>query len=240
MSLDLSPAYFDLQLHFAASVAQVSHFSFEEAIFHFTNIYLQCLNRSFEPTHANWQAYLAGLQQAPNPAQYTFAFYEKHRQATSSSPYGCFQYIYLPAEQAIRFHFTPADGSGYGPLSRERRTARLLELKSMFTHIKQQRPEAQRVRGCSWLYNLEAYKRLFPPQYTDSMVSVDEEFQFLSLWGQFLQRDGQVRSALAQKFLAACCRELTLEGLLNCFPYRVLAPTCAISAFYEFYAGLSL
>ncbi|BCL83785.1 hypothetical protein ccbrp13_62500 [Ktedonobacteria bacterium brp13] len=239
MSIDLSPAYFDLQLRFADSITQVSQLNFEEAILRFTNIYLQCLGRSFDPTHPAWRVYLEGLNQAPDQAQWTFAFYESRREPISPSPYGCFQYVYQADEQAIHFHFTNADKSGYGPLSQKRRWVRLQELQTMFAQIKQQYPDAQHVRGGSWLYNLEAYKRLFPPQYTSSMEVVDEEFQFLALWGQFLQRDGQIRPSLAHSFLSRCRQQQTLEGLTRCFPYQVLEPFCSIAVFYDFYENLS-
>lgn len=238
MSIDLSPAYFDLQLRFADAIAQVSQFSFEEAILRFTNIYLQCLGRSFDVTHPAWQGYLEGLHRTANQAQWTFAFYESRRESISPFLYGCFQYVYLADEQVIHFHFTNADRSGHGPLSQERRDVRLQELQTMFARIKQQYPDARHVRGCSWLYNLEAYKRLFPPEYTSTMEVVEEEFQFLALWGQFLRRDGQIRQSLAHSFLASCHQQRTPEGLTHCFPYQVLEPFCPITVFYEFYESL--
>jgi hypothetical protein len=240
MSIDLSPAYFDLQLRFADALAQVSHLSFEEALLRYTNIYLQCIGRAFDPAHPAWQSYLEGLHQAADQAQWTFAFYESRREAPSASPSGCFQSTYLPDTQTIRLHFTNRDGSGYGPLSQARRPARLQELKALFAQVKQQQPEAKLVRGRSWLYNLDAYTRLFPPEYTSEMQSVDGEFQFLALWGQFLQRDGQIRPALTRAFLSACQGQRSLEGLLHCFPYQVLEPSCSVAEFHAFYESLAL
>jgi hypothetical protein len=235
MSIDLSPAFFDVQLRFANAITQLSKFSFEEAIFRFTNIYLQCLGRSFDPAHPVWQAYLEGLWLAPDQALWTYTFYERYRKFFSPSPYGCFMYTYLANEHTIRLHFTSADASGYGSLSRNRMPARLRELKALFTEIKQQHVDAQYVRGVSWLYNLEAYKRLFPLQYTSSVKIIDDEFQYLALWGQFLRRDGQVRETLVSSLLSCCRQQCSLEGLLHCFPYSVLQTSCPISAFYEFY-----
>lgn len=240
MSIDLSPTYFALQLRFAEAVTRVSRMSFDEAILRFTNIYLQCVDRSFDPTHPAWKAYLKGLHEAADQAIWTIAFYEGRREPAPPSPHGCFRYAYLADEQTIRLHFTNADSSGCGPLSQERMPARLHELKILFAEIQQRHPDAQRVRGVSWLYNLEAYKRLFPPQYTSAAGVVVEEFQYLSLWGQFLQRNGQVREPLVRSFLSCCREQSTLEGLTRCFPYRVLEPACSIAAFYEFYSGLFL
>lgn len=240
MSIDLSPAFFDVQLRFANSITRVSLFSFEEAIFRFTNIYLQFLDRSFDPAHSVWQTYLEGLRLASDQALWTYTFYERRRQSVSSSPYGCFQYTYLANEHTIRLHFTNADASGYGPLGRDRMPARLQELKALFTEIKQRYADAQYVRGVSWLYNLEAYKRLFPPQYTSSMKIIDGEFQYLALWGQFLLRNGLIREPLASSFLSCCGQQCSQTGLLRCFPYSVLQPSCPITVFYEFFEDLSL
>jgi len=127
------------------------------------------------------------------------------------------------------------DISGYGPLSKERMSVRLQELKALFAEVKKQHPDVLLVRGNSWLYNLAAYKRLFPPQYTKTMKMVDGEFQYLSLWGQFVRRNGQVHEDIASSFLFSLHKHDTLEGLKRCFPYQVMGPECPISYFYGFY-----
>ena len=235
MSIDLSPAFFDLQLRFADQIARVSNLSFEEALFSFTNTYFQCLSQPFDPTYLAWQVYLEELRRTPDKASWTFTFYENRREAAAPSAYSCFQYVYLADKQVIRLHFTNVDSSGHGPLSKERRTTRLHELKTLFAEVKTQYPDAQRVEGASWLYNIEAYKRLFPSKYTHAMERRDEEFQYLALWGQFLLRDGCVRQAYVNFFLSCCSQQQTFEGVIRCFPYQVLAPSCSITSFYEFY-----
>ena len=239
MPIDLLPAFFDIQLRFADQLARVSHLSFEEALLSFTNIYFHCLSRPFDPTHPAWQVYLEGLRRTSDKALWTFTFYENMREFAAPSSYGCFRYAYLADEQEIRLHFTNADTSDHGPLSKERMTNRLQELKMLFVDVKKQYPEAQRVKGASWLYNIDAYKRLFPSEYTKAMRRRDDEFQYLALWGQFLQRDGQVRELLVNSFLSCCNNQQTLEGVVSCFPYQVLEPSCSIAAFYEFYEDVS-
>ena len=56
----------------------------------------------------------------------------------------------------------------------------------MFVDIREQVPEAEYVRGRSWMYNLPSYQRLFPAEYVRSAAPVEPELQFMSLWGQFL------------------------------------------------------
>ena len=45
----------------------------------------------------------------------------------------------------------------------------------------------------------------------------------------------RVRRALAEAFLAGIARQRTLEGLVACFRYPVLAPECGIGHFYALY-----
>ncbi len=74
ISMDLSPAFFDLQIRFADAVAQVGHMSIEETLLNFTNIYIRLIGRSFDPAHPVWQAYLQGLRQVPERALWTHAY----------------------------------------------------------------------------------------------------------------------------------------------------------------------
>ncbi|GER90060.1 hypothetical protein KDW_42220 [Dictyobacter vulcani] len=231
MSIDLSAAFFDLQLRFADAMVRVSDLSFDEVVLNFTNLYLQFIGRSFDPTHPVWQAYLAGLKQAPERATWTYDFYQRRRDSHAPSPYGCFHYSYLPEEHTIRYHFVNVDTSGAGPLSKERMPVRQQELKMMFAEIKQQYGDAPTVRGNSWLYNIDAYRRLFPARYTRNMKVVKDEFQYMSLWGQFLRHDGRVHGERVDDFLSCLQKADTLEGLVNCFPYHVLSPKGPLPCF---------
>lgn len=236
--MKLSPTFFDLQLHLADAIVRISKLSFEEALLNFTNLYLQFIDRSFDPAHPVWQAYLSGLRQTLQPlerAMWTCTFYLQRTKSLAPSPYGCFRYSYLAEENTIRYHFANVDTSGSGPLSKERRAVRLQELTSMFAEIKHQYGDTPIVRGNSWLYNINAYKRLFPARYTYNMQVVADEFQYMSLWGQFLRRDGHIHEPLATALLSRLQKLERLEDLAHCFPYQVLSPRCSITAFYEFY-----
>ena len=61
------------------------------------------------------------------------------------------------------------------------------------------------------------------------------EYRFLALWGQFLDRHGQVKPTIARTFLEGLEQRATEDSLQHCFPYRVLRLESAISPFYEFY-----
>ena len=135
----------------------------------------------------------------------------------------------------IHLHFGNLDDSGYGPLSHQRKVARLTELWSMFTHIKRVHPETIAVHGSSWLYNLEAYLRLFPIEYGLSARADAPQLTARSLWGQFLRYDGGLNEERAGLFLDHLSRLQDKHQHAQCFPYQVLLTEAPItvSFFYK-------
>jgi len=93
--------------------------------------------------------------------------------------------------------------------------------------------------GASWLYNLDAYRRRFPPSYVASARVVDHRFQHMPLWGQFLDRHGEIRTSMASRFRECLARQSSREGLDECFPFRVLAVEAPASEFHDFYGTSS-
>ena len=92
------------------------------------------------------------------------------------------------------------------------------------------------MRGSSWLYKVDAYRRLFPPEYTGALSPAGYEFQFLALWGQFLDREYSLRQPTARDFLSRIAVGRTLEELKACFPYEVLRTECSVRHFYDYYS----
>jgi len=88
----------------------------------------------------------------------------------------------------------------------------------MFGFIREAYPHAKSVIGSSWLYNLDAYRRLFPPAYGDSRVVPDGPVRLTgtSTWGQLLDCRGDVKPEIEAVFLAR------LPELDPAAPWRVL------------------
>jgi hypothetical protein len=237
--------FFVLQLGFGEALARVLDRPRPDVL-------LECtaLRPSFALTgwvdqqHPDWRAFLDGLDREPDAgAQVDWAYaYYLERQAVAPPDltvyHGCFSYAYEAERRTIRLHFAPRDASGLGALSRERMPVRLAELRAMFAAIRADVPDAETVRGGSWLYNVEAYRHLFPPAYLAAATAAKprEELFFMALWGQFLDRHGRLRQPLASDFLARVARQRDLEGVESCFPCTVLRPRCPIAHFYEHYA----
>jgi hypothetical protein len=226
-------------VRFAEHVARIRRLPLDEALLRFTPLYLSFgLPRDFDRRHPVWQAFVAGSSSDTALVDWTHAFHlERHSEIRIAAPdpaFGCFYYAVWP-ENRVRIHFQNAEPSGCGPLSRERRPQRLAELAAMFRHLRQALPSSATVVGGSWLYNVDAYRRLFPPAFLATSQAGDGEYQFMAQWGQLLDRHGHVRPAAARTFLDRLGQQTGDDDLADCFPYRVLRLESAIEPFYGFY-----
>jgi len=233
--------FFELNYRYARRAAQVSGCALEDALLKYTHLYLAFgLGRSFDPTEPAWVEFLEGLKTETDPKAWIYATY-RHSLALRLRPpemtFGCFSYAAWEGGR-IRLHFhNPQPGES--PLSRLAIPERMQELRQMFTYIQEHVPEAQTVVGGSWLYNLEAYCRLFPAQFIQSARTVEPDPQFIAQWGQFLDHHGAVKPNLARKFLDCLEQQQDLEGVLRCFPYPFIRVEASITFFFPFYGILA-
>jgi hypothetical protein len=237
LAMAYSRAFFDFQLTFASRLAAKFNLPLADTLYHYTTF-----TKSFDS--GAWADYVAGLHQASDATTWTYQWYCNHQQPDpqphdsqyDAHPlFGCFYFVLRNAD-IIRPHFIKNDLPGMRPLSQARVAVRRAELSQMFAYIKQHVPTARTVLGNSWMYNLEAYSRLYPPAYTQSMaISSADEFQFLALWGQCFDSRWQVRTEIAAELLQRVEKLANLANLRLCFPYQILQPRCAIDAFYDFY-----
>ncbi len=234
--------FFEVQLIFAHKVAEITGRTFEDAVLHYTAMYrILGLDWSTDPTHPTWQAYVQALQSdRDSGAKETYQFYYARSDSIprqSDLPHwGCFAYEYLRDQYKIKIHFSNQDYTEYGALSHQRMAIRKAELTEMFTSIRAGHPEAEAVIGSSWLYNLEAYKRLFPVEYGQSAKEADRIYYTgRGLWGQFLDHEWQMNERTVATFLQ---RVEAATNMLQCdraFPYQLLLPKAPIALFYQFY-----
>jgi hypothetical protein len=246
LETDTSPVYsepfFELQLVFAQKIADLSQQSLEQTLLHFSAFYrILGLGDRLDPTNVIWQTYIQGLQQAAEKVDFTHHFYLQRYHAipkfTDEEHWGCFAYDYNPVTRVIHPHFSDQDTSIYGPLSHQRIAIRKSELRMMFQQIQQRHPDAALVRGGSWLYNWEAYRRLFPQAFGQSAKR--DEIQYLAaraIWGQFLRRGWSIHQETMSLFLQRVSQLERVEDYPQCFPYLVLKAEAPIRLFYEFYA----
>lgn len=231
--------FFDLQFGFAETVAARSRRPLADIVFEFTNFYIRFgLGRDFDPAHPDWRRYVAGLPEADDAREWTYRYYcmrgpDRGAPAVVAT-FGCFSYARL-ADGRLRLHFDNVETDGRSPLAEERRARRLAELRALFEHVARTEPPDARVRGGSWLYNVEAYRRLFPKSYVASATPMRGRFRHMPLWGQFLKADGTVREAPARAFVARLERQSTAEDVEECFPLSPLAVEAPVAELRRFY-----
>jgi hypothetical protein len=235
--------YFDLQLRFAEAVAATGALALADAVAQCTNFYRRFgLGRWQDaPIAPAWQHYTAHLMTLETHAQrvaWTQAFFAQsppERLPPGRRQFGCFGCDPPDADGRVRIHFTNNDTDGIGPLSRTKIGTRRQELHAMFTYVQHTHAEAHAVLGGSWLYHLEAYRRLFPPVYGESRTVQEgtAHFQGTSSWGQFLDHREGVKPALRAQFLANLTT-LDRHRLWEAFPLPTYSAQAPIQAFYDF------
>lgn len=232
-------AFFGLQLRFADKVTALSGLPLARALLEFTNLYVRFgLGRDFDPAHPTWREYVAGLQDTSDGLEWTYRF-SLTRGAAMAAPatvatFGCFSYARLSSGR-IRLHFQNAETDGRSPLGIDRLGLRLGDLAALFWHVKRTQRQPLRVVGASWLYNLDAYRRLFPASYLATAHVIHHRFQHMPLWGQFLDRSGEIKESMARQFLERLERQSSLDSLDQCFPLQVLSVEASVLEFYDFY-----
>jgi hypothetical protein len=217
----------------------LSGLGWERALLDYTNLYVRFgLGRDFDPAHPVWRDYLAGLRNTPDDDEWTYRFYLT-RAASPAGPAaemtaGCFWYSRLE-DGRIRLHFQNAESDGRSPLGIERHDRRRADLAALFDHVRRTWARPPRVVGASWLYNLSAYRRLFPTSYLATARPIGNRFRSMPLWGQFLDRCGEIREPATHEFVERLDRQSSMDRLDLCFPLQVLSLEASAAEFYDFY-----
>lgn len=232
--------YFSLQLAFSKQYASKSRVALSEAIDRCTN-----LRRRFGLTGPNgegpWRTFLACVDQsATDRDDAVLSMCSKlyaDRPVVSQGPaFGCFSYDPPNASGILRLHFVPPESVEASPLASANVEARLSELRMMFEHIRRQERHATVVMGISWLYNIEAYKRLFPERYVESVrtPAFSVHLNGTSTWGQVLDWRQAVKPAMRGSILARLS-DLRVEAPWAVFPYRALVANCEMAVFHDYF-----
>lgn len=237
----LDRSYFALQARFAARVVDIEGISFGEACRLNTAFYALARDNDagvsperndFDPGHPGWVAFLEAVEGGVDPVDYVYmAYLDGDAQEDDGST--CFDFTYWPEDRLVRLHFGN-DRSGTA-LRLSTVDDRRRELQGILQTVARDHPGACAVRGTSWLYHLEAYRRLFPPSFVSDLTSVGYPRQFAALWAQFIDRHGVVKAGIASPFLEAIDSASTPSELEDAFPLDVLAATTEIAAFYDYF-----
>jgi hypothetical protein len=223
-----SVEFFDLQLRFAAKVAELTGLPFTEAVGSHTNIYVRLgMGPRLDCANPEWIEYTSKLVAARDPVAWTYEVHLRRAHLPAgpevTASVGCFSYaLFGPGH--IRLHFHPGHQLSDSPLSLANERLRRWELTRLLAEVVSSSPSTK-VVGASWLYNLRACRRLFPARYLNCLKPIEHPYQRMPLWGQFLNRDRSIRKESAQGFQSRLARAANLAELGSCFPLRVLSAT---------------
>ena len=237
--------YFEAQLRLAVRMAELTGRPVGEMAFEHTN-----LNRRFglgfagivPPTPA-WLAYAERVEAAPDLAaqvEVSRAMFAQSEDEVLPRPgqagFGCFAYD-PPVEGVAHIHFynLDTDAAG-GPLASAKIDRRKADLGALTAHIRAHHPDTTTIRGGSWLYNIEAYRRLFPPDYTASRHIRPGPMHLTgtSSWGQLIDSREAIRPDVRDALMANLA-SLDPQAPWTAFPYRVLRVEAPIESFVRFY-----
>ncbi len=231
--------FFRMQLEFAAYITSVTDTSLGAAIMDYTNIYIRLgFGRDFGANNLEWLEYVGGLRSTPaSNARYTYEVWQSRAEVQPPDVIaisGCFSCGYESGNTA-RIHFENREGEKESPLSYSQQEMRYAELRELFRFVLTSHPEIENVCGLSWLYNISAYQRLFPPEYIASSKPVTGKYRNMPLWGQFLCRNGEVRTDKADLFYEKLSQNPSLSEISTCFPLQPLAVKSPVKVFQHYF-----
>lgn len=232
--------FIQLQFIFADRVAIILGQPFNKTLFEYTSIPIRVgvPFSDLQEENENWKSFIKNIKTKDD---YEKA-YEIHYERMKNAPpmrmqFGCFSYDYLPDEKLVKLHFANNDKSNPDVLSDENQSKRLEELKSTFKDIQLKHPEALKILSSSWLYNIEKFKRLFPKEFFEN-TSIKWDFRSLGLWGQFIDKHGNVKEEAMSNFLSKVNKSITLEDLKSSFALKDIKCCARIVYFYKKYKSV--
>ncbi|MGH6996900.1 MAG: hypothetical protein ACREEO_01850, partial [Phenylobacterium sp.] len=236
--------FFAVQLQFAERLATLGGPPFPEAVLRYTNLHRRFGLGRADPDRprSEWlriEAQLVqrqGLQERLDAIVSCYA--DAKPQADLTPRFGCFRFDPPGSDGVVRIHFSSRDADDVSPLARDRAERRRAELAEMCAYIGRHHPDAKTVQGGSWLYNLEAYCRLFPPAYVASRRTPTQvRLDGTSTWGQLLTYRGELKTAVRDQ-LVGRLGEIELTAPWRVFPLQALGVQAPFRVFQDHFAGL--
>lgn len=236
--------YFAVQLLFAERLAKLSGSSFPEAVLRYTNLHRRFGLGRADPDspRCEWlrfEAQLVQLRGLQERLDWTVSYYADAKPETNVAPrFGCFRFDPPGSDGVVRIHFSNRDADDASPLAPVKAERRQAELAEMCAYISLHHPSSEVIKGGSWLYNLDAYCRLFPPAYVASRRKPTQvRLDGASTWGQLLTYRGSLKAEARDKILANLA-EMEPTAPWRVFPLHALDVQAPFRVFQDHFADL--
>lgn len=227
--------FFNIQVEFAKKLAKVSGQPFFDLLRTRTDVYGRLeLGKSLDVNNPIWQEFIAGGEEGVAERAYNIYMTPGHNSSKKREKvwFGCFNPEYNPEKKTVYVHFGPKEKTGSPFDNPEKRKQ---ELREMFEYVKNNYPDAQFVAGHSWLYSVERYKNLFPPEYTAHMKVEESTSPGYATWGQFVDRNQKTKPKARDTFFKKLESATTEQEVFDAIPLKVLSPQTTIDNFYRYY-----
>jgi hypothetical protein len=223
-------AYFAVQRRFAERWATLASMPIETAYLECTTWYLQAagLGREFDPNHPVWQKLVDQVQSSADPDGVVHAAALQNEPEVPPGP--VLDWSWDADDQCVRLHFFPQRSADGHPLAGLHLPERQREFRDLVRRAALEHPDAAWLRGRSWLYSIEAYRRIFPDVFIAGLEPSEHDLQFLACWGQLLDGAWRTRSDVASLLLRGVAIASTTDDLEAAFPYAMQQSRVPFSA----------
>jgi hypothetical protein len=227
------PVFFATQQRFAERWAALASVPIETAYLECTTWYHQAahLGRDFDPDHPEWRRLLSEVAASDDPGAVVHAWAAARHEPPTPGP--VLDVVWSAEDRTVRINFLGERERDRSPLSDGALPDRRRELRILLLRAAEEHPDAEWLRGRSWLYGLEVYRRIFPPVFLAGLAVEPPDLQFLAIWGQLLHRDGRHRSDVVARLLAAVRTASTSMQLENAFAIPMWQTTAPFAAVME-------
>jgi len=234
--------YFDAQVQFAKRWSVVADDSFSAMLLRKTSLYRTISGQIPGPegVSKNWTTLTNGVDDN-DPSMIASRLYDAflrqpRSRYTAPDHDGAFGYDYYPNDHLVKIHFTNPR-RGESPFSADNMPQRQNEFKHLLEHIQDVHPDADKVVSASWIRSTKSYQSLFPPDLNTpkSLMSTDMFLGGDSVWGQFMDRNGNINQRVYDQFITAIQDAKSPEDLIAAFPYKVLRVEDSIEKYYRYY-----
>jgi hypothetical protein len=218
--------FFAVQRRFAERWAAVASIPVEDAYLECTTWYHLAadLGHDFDPTQPAWRRLLADVASSADPDAVVEALARANEKPMSAGP--VLDFSWSPEDREVRLIFFGGRSRTGNPLADDQLPERRREFRGLVWRAATEHPDAQWLRGKSWLYGLASYRRIFPPMFVDELEVEPPDLQFLAIWGQLLDRHWRTRPEVAREVLARVEAARTTADLEAAFPMPMQL-TCA-------------
>lgn len=235
--------YFDAQVHFAQRWAEISGQDFTEILRTKTAIHRRMTENAITQgqTSDDWANLISGATSDSDPEAITELLYGAYRgnpcnayvRPTSPSALG---FDYIPDTQTVKIHFTNPE-RGVKPLSDENMVKRRRDFRAVLEEVRTEHPEAALLMSATWLRSTSRYRSLSPPDISEqkSLMSTEMNFGGNSVWGQFIDATGNGNRHIYDQFIQSVAKAVSLDMLVESFPYKTLLAVDPIGTYYEYY-----